>query len=254
MAKAYLDRIFGSTLEAYQLNGKLILFASVPFLLVMPLLFLLPNYASLGALFLRYGSVPGNLDFAGFAFIVAVYLASLLLSSFAIAAINVVIRSQRTLNRLTHYEVQHIETAAFRLFFVYLTATAVILATNLLLLDSQILTGASGQNVAVQPILGSLIAFLVSGAILFAPQSIAVEDTPIAKAVAKSTTFMFRKPGLFASFLAVAGILFVANDALFLAIMPDGARLATLLVSGFFIIPFLEVFKSQLFLSKYNLI
>ncbi|MDP2717535.1 MAG: hypothetical protein Q8P02_02215 [Candidatus Micrarchaeota archaeon] len=252
MPKAYLDRIFGTTLEAYRMNGKLILFASVPFLLVVPLLFLLPNYASLGALFLRYGSVPGNLDFAGMAFILAVYLASLLLSSFAIASINVVIRSQRTLNRLTHYEVQHIETAALRLFVVYLTATAVILAANLLLLDAQILW--NGQSVALQPVLGSLLSFLVAGAVLFAPQSIAVEDTPVAKAVAKSTAFMLRKPALFVSFLVAASLLFVANDALFLVVLPQGARLATLLVSGFLIIPFLEVFKSQLFLSKYNLI
>ncbi|MBI4360482.1 hypothetical protein HY572_01775 [Candidatus Micrarchaeota archaeon] len=252
MPKAYLDKIFGHTLDAYRKNGKLILFFSVPFLVVIPLLFFLPNFASLGGLFLRFDSVPANVDFSQFGFIAAVYLASLLLASFAISAINIVLRSQRTLTRLTHFEVQRIEHATFKLFFVFLTASVVILAANVLLLNSQI--QFNGGPLPLQPLLGSLIAFLVSGAVLFAPQAITVDDAPLSEAVVRSTRFMFRKPFLFLSFLVVASILLLANDALFLAVTPDGSRLATLLVNGFLIVPFLEVMKTHVYLSKYELI
>lgn len=252
MPKAYLDKIFGYTLDAYRRNGKLILFFSVPFLVVTPLLFFLPNFASLGGLFLRFDSLPANLDVSQFGFIAAAFLASLVLASFAISAINIVLRSQRTLTRLTHFEVQRIEHATFKLFLVFLTASVVMLAANVLLLNSQIQFGT--QAVPLQPLLGSLIAFLVSGAVLFAPQAIAVDDAPLSEAVIRSTRFMFRKPFLFLSFLIIASILLVANDALFLAIVPDGARLATLLVNGFLIVPFLEVLKTHVYLAKYELI
>ncbi len=250
--KGYADKIFAHTSDAYGRNGKLVLFFSVPFLIAVPLLLLLPNFATMGGIFLRFGSLPSNINAAELAFIAAVFLVSLLLASFAISAINIVIRSQRTLNHMTHYEVQRIELATFRLFAVLLAATIVILAVNLLLLDVQVSVG--GKTVPVQPLLGSLLAFIVSGAILFAPQAIAVDDIGPYGAVSKSISFMTHHLKTFVLFLALGSILLLLNDALFLTLLPASSRIASLLVNAFLIVPFLEVVKTQVYLSKYTLI
>lgn len=252
MPAQHADNILAHTQYAYGRNGKLILFFSVPFLVAVPLLSLLPNYSTLGGVFLRFGSVPANLSLVEFGFIAAVFLVSLLLASFAISAVNVVIRSQRTLNLMSHYEASRIEHATFRLFFVLLAATLVILAANLLLLNIHVNFG--GKLVPLQPVLGSLVAFAVSAAILFVPQAIAVDDAFVPQALRKSVSFAISRPKYFVLFLLGGSILLLLNDAVFLTIMPTQARLASLLVNAFLFVPFLEVVKTQIWLSKYALI
>lgn len=252
MPAEHADNVLAHTGSAYGRNGKLILFFSVPFLVAVPLLSLLPNFSTLGGIFLRYGSVPANISLLEFGFIAAVFLVSLLLASFAIAAVNVVIRSQRTLNLMSHYEASRIEHATFRLFFILLAATLVILAFNLLLLDAHV--NWAGSVVPLQPVLGSLVAFLVSAAILFAPQAIAVDDAGVPQALSRSVQFALRKPKYFVLFLIGGSMLLLLNDALFLTVLPGSARVASLLVTAFLIVPFLEVVKTQIWLSKYTLI
>ena len=252
MPATHADNILAHTSAAYGRNGKLILFFSVPFLVAVPLLSLLPNFSTLGGIFLRFGSVPATLSLVEFGFIAAIFLVSLLLASFAIAAVNVVIRSQRTLNLMSHYEASRIEHATFRLFFVLLAATLVILASNLLLLDLHVNFG--GKVVALQPLLGSLVSFVVSAAILFVPQAIAVDDAGVPQALRKSVKFVFQKPAYFVLFLVAGSVLLLLNDALFLTVMPGSARMASLLVTAFLIVPLLEVVKTQIYLSKYTLI
>jgi len=252
MPAMHADNILAHTQSAYGKNGKLILFFSVPFLVAVPLLSLLPNYSTLGGIFLRFGSVPANLSLLEFGFIAAVFLVSLLLASFAIAAVNVVIRSQRTLNLMSHYEASRIELATFRLFFVLLAATLVILASNLLLLDAHVNWG--GKLVALQPVLGSLISFVVSAAIVFVPQAIAVDDANVPQALRKSVHFALKRPKYFLLFLLGGSLLVLLNDALFLTVLPGSARIASMLVMAFLIVPLLEVVKTQIYLSKYTLI
>ncbi|MBI5226723.1 hypothetical protein HY994_05855 [Candidatus Micrarchaeota archaeon] len=252
MPATHADNVLSHTASAYGKNGKLILFFSVPFLVAVPLLSLLPTFSTLGGIFLRFGSISGNLTLPEFAFIAAVFLVSLLLSSFAIAAINIVIRSQRTLNLMTRSEASRVEHATFRLFFVLLAATVVILAANLLLLDLHVTV--SGKVVPIQPLLGSFVSLIVSAAILFVPQAIAVDDATVPQAINRSISFATHKPKYFVLFLLGGALLLVLNDALFLTVMPNQARLASLLVTAFLIVPFLEVVKTQIYLSKYTLI
>ncbi|MBI2446060.1 hypothetical protein HYV43_06750 [Candidatus Micrarchaeota archaeon] len=252
MPAQHADNVLAHTSSAYGRNGKLILFFSVPFLVAAPLLLLLPNFSTLGGIFLRYGSIPVGSSLFEFAFTAAVFLVSLVLASFAISAVNVVIRSQRTLNLMTHYESSRIEHATFRLFFVLLAATLVILAANLLLLDMHANWG--GQLVPLQPFWGSLVSFIVSAAILFVPQAIAVDDASVPQALRKSVSFVLTRPKYFLLFLVGGSVLLLLNDALFLTVLPGQARLASLLVMAFLIVPFLEVVKTQIWLSKYALI
>ena len=252
MAKATLETLFSHTADAYRKNVKLILFFSIPFLIAFPLASLLPTFVSAGGIFLRFQSIPGDLDPIQLALISAAYLVSLLLASFAVASINIVVRSQRTLSKLTQYEVERIEHATFRLFSLLLLSTVLILGANLFFLDASFKMGAS--IVPLQPILGSLVALVVSLVILFAPQAIAVDDASMSKAVLRSLGMYRHRPRFFVFFIFLAALLLLANDLFFLTFGGNHARILTLAANALIFVPFLEVFKVQIYLSKYTLI
>ncbi len=252
MAKASLETLFSHTADAYGKNLKLILFFSIPFLFALPLASLLPTFVAAGGIFLRFNSVPGDFDLVKLAIISGAFLVSLLLASFAVASINIVVRSQRTLTKLTQYEIERIEHATFRLFTLLLLATLVIFAANLVLVD--LYANFGGKLIPLQPVLGSLIAFLVSLAVLFAPQAIAIDDTPLSKTVLRSFGVFRHKPAFYLFFLFFAGLLLLLSDFFFLSYFPNQARLLTLVANALLFLPFLEAFKTQIYLSKYTLI
>ena len=231
--------------DAYSRNLKLISAFSIPFLIAFPLSFLLPNFVAMSATFLRVGSVKLDLSAVDVFVIVAALLASLIFFSFAVAAINVVIRSQRTLNRLTSRDMEAIEKATVNLFFILLTAFAAIIAFNLLVFENNIDT-----------IWGVLFSLIVSAMVLFAPQAVVIEDASLSTAVAKSVSLIQRKFGFFVLFVVFAALLFLLNTWIFLELSKGlwFARFVSLVVQSLLILPFLEVLKTQIYLSKYALL
>ena len=255
MKHSYLDLLFAHSFSAYVNNFRLISFFSVPFLLsliVFSLAFPLPNFVSLGGIFLRFGSVQHDLAPLDFAVTAVAFLVSLFLFSFALAAVNVVIRSQRTLNKITEYEVQRVETATFKLFLLLLAAFLSILVFNLLVADVQV--SSAGKQVPIGPLLGSLFAFIVSLAVLFAPQAVAVDDVQIQHAVSASFRTIKHQFPLFLFFMAFASLVLILNAWAFQLLGFSLSRLLSTAVNGMIILPFLEVFKTQIYLSKYSLL
>ncbi|HIH19924.1 TPA: hypothetical protein HA244_01510 [Candidatus Micrarchaeota archaeon] len=240
---------FGKVLEhawvAYSKNLKLISAFSIPFLIAFPLSFLLPNFVAMSAAFLRIGSVKLDLGVLDVLIIVLAFIASLVFFSFAVAAINVVIRSQRTLNRLTSRDMEAIERATVNLFFILLTAFAAIVGFSLLLFENGIDVFWSG-----------VFSLVVSSMVLFAPQAVVIEDASLSGAVAKSVLLIRRKPGFFLLFVVFAAVLFLINTWVFLELSKGlwFARFVSLIVQSLLILPFLEVLKTQIYLSKYALL
>jgi len=234
-------------LNAYERNFKLISFFSIPFLIAFPAAFLLPNFTSLGATFLRLTSVRMDLTPVDALFIGVVFLVSLLLFSFALVAINVVIRAQRTLTRLTQEEIDRIETGTFKLFFIFLLAFAIVFLANIFLFES------SPQNYRW---MGSLFAFIVSLLVLFAPQAIVIDDLRLWHALRMSVSIIYRKLPYFFYFLVLACALVLFNDWIFISLQQavSGARFIAIVTNALLIVPFLEVLKVQIYLSKYELL
>lgn len=253
--RAYVDSLFSHSLKAYFSNFRLISFFSMPFvisLLVFSFFFPLPNYVSLGGIFLRFGSIQHDLQLVDFAVTAAAFLASLFLFSFALAAVNILIRSQRTLNRLTEYEVERVEHATFKLFTLLLAAFLLILVFNLLVADMTV--SSAGKQAAIGPVLGSLFALVVSLAVLFAPQAVAVDDVPLQHAASASFKTIARQFGLFVFFIAFSALLLTVNAWAFQQFDSGWSRLLSAAVNGMVLLPFLEVLKTQIYLSKYTLL
>jgi hypothetical protein len=238
-------RLVGHAWEAYTRNFKLLAFFSIPFLIAFPLALLLPNFTALSAIFLRFGSISKDLSAGEALLVVGVFVVSMLLFSFALAAINLVVRSQRALTRLTHRDLESIESHTLTLFLLVLVAFAITLMANLLLYDYQLHTTW-----------GALAAFLAALAVVFAPQAVVIDDVGLRHAVELSWRAVVHKLPYFIGFLVLASVLFLLVTGVFLALegsLPY-ARLLALVVNSVFVIPFLEVLKTQIYLSKYTLL
>lgn len=239
------SKVFSHSVEAYARNAKLLSFFSLPFAILFPLSLALPNFVSLGGIFLRYGSIKQDLSIPETVLIIVAFLISLVLFSLALVAINLIIKSQRTLVRLSHFEKQKVEVQTFRLFTVFLLVFVLSLAANVFLYDY-------GLNVSY----GLLFSLILSIAAIFTPQAVVIDDLGIMHSFKMSVSMVFRRLPYFLYFLAIASFLILLNGFVFLqldAVLPF-SRFIAVLVNALFILPFLEVLKVQIYLSKYTIL
>ncbi|MEK6843753.1 MAG: hypothetical protein AABY04_04640 [Candidatus Micrarchaeota archaeon] len=237
--------ILQHTFAAYGKNFKLISFFSVPFAIVFLLSLMLENFVSFSGIFLRYGSIQADLSSFDAIILVALFLISLSVFSFAVVGINLAIKSQRTLKRLSHYENEKIEYATIRMFTIFLTSFVIILLTNLFLYDYHLTSS-----------LGLLIATIISIGILFVPQALVIDDLGLRNSIYMSVSVIFRRFTYVLMFLVIAAFLISINTKIFLEISSSFpiARYFAVLINAVLILPFLEVLKTQIYLSKYSVL
>jgi len=203
------------------------------------------NFISLSGIFLRYGSIQTDITSLDALITLAVFLLSLAIFSYTLVAINLVIKSQRTLKRLTHYEHEKIEANTIRMFTVFLFVFVITLLLNLFLYDYQLTSS-----------IGLFMSSLLSIIILFVPQALVIDDLSITNSVYMSISVIFRRFAFFLAFLAIAVFLILLNTAIFIELSASipYARYLAVLVNAILILPFLEVLKVQIYLSKYTVL
>lgn len=233
------------TFDAYGKNFKLISFFSFPFAIVFLLSTKFENFIALSGIFLRYGSIQADITPFDALLTIAAFLLSLAIFSYALVAINLVIKSQRTLKRLTHYEHEKIEANTIRMFTVFLAVFVITLLLNLFLYDYRLTTS-----------IGLFLSAILSLVIIFVPQALVIDDLSITNAIYMSISIIFRRFPYFLALLLIAGFLILLNTAIFmeLAQTVSFARYLAVLVNAILILPFLEVLKVQIYLSKYTVL
>lgn len=236
------------SVNAYLNNIKLISIFAIPLIITLPLSLALPNFISLGGVFLRFGSI-GH-DFTSFDLLTTglAFFISLIVISFALVAINMLIKSQRSMVRPSHYDIEKVWQNTLNLFIVFLIAFLIILGFNIFLYDY-------GLNQS----LGLIISLLVSIIIIFAPQAIVIDGLDVRHIFIMSVSTVARKFWYFVGFLIIAVLLMMLNSALFLSLFSalSNAMLGnylSVIVNAMLIVPFLEVFKVQIYLSKYSIL
>ncbi|MFA4946637.1 MAG: hypothetical protein WC607_03830 [Candidatus Micrarchaeia archaeon] len=242
-----LQRLVVNSVNAYASNFKLISLFSIPFLVSFPLALLLPNFIAVSGVFLRFDSIIYDLTVESAAMITAALLVSLALFSFAISAVNVIVRHQRTLNRVTSIDFEVIEKSTYKLFFVFLTVFILTLFANFALLEY---AAPSFHWLA------TLFTLIVSFAVLFAPQAIILEEVPLFEALKRGAAVMYTRFQYVVFYVCLASILLLSNAYLFLVLQNSfgWAVYAGVAVNAMILTPFLEVMKAQIFLYKYPLI
>ncbi|OIO26627.1 hypothetical protein AUJ14_01470 [Candidatus Micrarchaeota archaeon CG1_02_55_22] len=243
-------KLASNALYAFSQNSRWVVLFSLPFLISFPLALLLPNYGALGGIFLRLGSLGLDAGVFELGVMLAAIIIAILFFSFAVASINAIVKAQKTFSKLKFSDFERTEGATLRIFGVYLIAFLAVFAFQLVLFQSHAFS--DGVRNAVNAAFALAVALLV----LFAPQAIVLDNRGVESSVAYSAKVLVRKPGFVISFLALSVFLVIVNAVLFLAldsVLPF-APVFGIIVNALLIMPFLELLKVQIYLSKYSLL
>ncbi|MEM3555929.1 MAG: hypothetical protein QXF56_04395 [Candidatus Micrarchaeia archaeon] len=235
------------SIDAFKKNFRIVLFFSIPFLLAfaIPLLSPMPTYVSIGATFLRTGSMFIDLTYFDIALIFLSSLASLFLISFATVAINLVIKSQRTLTNIRTEVIEGIEKYTITIFFLY---TLFLLLSLIVLLLS--------YEYGVEGLATPLFSFFVSLLLFYVPAGIVIDELKPTEAMRMSLYMIKNKFALFLLWLVIGFILLTAVDIVFIILsgaIPWG-RYVVLVLNSLFIMPFLIILQTQMYLTKYTIL
>lgn len=244
---SFLD-VLKLSIEAYKHNFETLLVFSIPFVVIFPLALFLPNFAALGGIFLRYASLANDVAPLELLLIAIAFCASLLLFSFGLVIINMAVKTQRTLKEVSFYEVEKIENYTFQLFTVFFIASLLTIIVNIALYDYGFSTT-----------IGALFGFLASLLVLFAPQAIVIDGLSYSHVLKASFAVFKGKLLHVVGFTVVALALLSINSLVFISIGNalgefQAAALLSVVVNALLIVPFLEVLKTQIYLSKYTLL
>jgi hypothetical protein len=235
------------SIEAFRTNAKLVLFFSIPFLLsfAIPLLSPMPTYVSIGATFLRTGSMFMDLTYFDVGLIFISALASLFLISFAIVSINLVIKSQRTMTNIRTEVMEGIEKYTMTIFLLYTITLVLSLAVLLISHEYQL-----------DELATPLFSFLVSLPLFYAPAAVVIDELKPLEAMKMSLYMIKSKFALFVLWLVVGLILLSIIDELFILLTPyiASGRYIVLVLNSMVIMPFLVILQTQSYLTKYTIL
>ena len=239
------ENIVAHSFEAYLKNIKLISFFAIPSLLAffIPTLVNTPVFAALGGTFLRTGSIP-DLQAADFGVIILALLSSLYLMSFAIANINIVIKSQRTGTSIKKEVLKGITGYTLNVFSLFLLGTIALLIIQLVTFE-----------MGAQKWLAPLLSLIVWMPLFYAPAGLVIDELRPFRAAQKSVSMVISKLPYFLLWLVIAFALLALFDGLALAFLPHKiGSLVVLLLNSLLLMPFLIVLQTQIHMSKYTIL
>ncbi len=228
--------------ESYSSNFALISLFALPFLVVFPISLLLPNYIALGGTFLRFGSIQHDLSLLDVFMMISLVVVSLFLFSLVLVVINMLIKSQRTLLKLSYYERSLMKRHTLNLFLLLIIVLTITLAAELFL-----------YSLNLHLILGAFISFLIGLLILFAPQAITIDELGPVNAIKKNLEIIRSKSSFMIFFFLLAIFLLSLNTFIFKLIEPlfPYSPYFAVAVNAVIVMPYLEVLKTHIYLSKY---
>lgn len=238
--------LFGNTWKVYTRHLGMVLFFSIPFLisLLIPLFSPAPTYAALGGYFLRSGSLP-EMTLADWIVVAIALVVSLYLLSFALVAINLVVKATRTRTKVGTEALRNIGKYTFVIFCLFLAVK--IIETGILWLTLE--RGAAELFVSVFV----LVAWL---GLFYATPAVVLEEKKPVKAFAASYAHIVRKPDLFIVWLVVAFVAVAVVTALTYELIGTALwrQVVVALVNSLLVLPFLLILQAQMYLTKYTII
>lgn len=241
-----LKKVLEHAIDTYFSNIYLILLSSLSFILafLIPVFASFPTYNDAGAVFLRTASIYTNLNPFNTAIIVLSTLFSLLFLSFAIVAINIVVKHSRTQTKIKAEVLRGIEKYTSKVFVILLLAMVIIILTNVLTYG----TTYSGLATA-------LVTLAITPFVFYAPASIVIDDSKTARSLKASAKFFVKKFGYFLVWLIIAIVLITFFDFLFIHLTGTAiSRYAMLIFSSLFLLPFLVLLQGEFYMSRFKLL
>ncbi len=238
--------VLSYSVYTYTNNIRLLLLFSLPFVIafLIPVFASLPTYNDAGAIFLRTASAFVNLNALNASIIAVAVLFSLLFLSFSIVAINVIVKHSRTHVRVKQDVIRGLEKYTGRVFVLLLLFTTVVLLVNV---------GTYGLG--HYGLITSVIVLVFTPFLFYAPSSIVIDDNGILRSMRSSLRFFIKRFDYFLLWLVIAIVGITAFDFIFIAASGTIlSRYAMLIFNSLFILPFLVVIQSQMYMKRFPLL
>jgi hypothetical protein len=247
VVKLVETEVIEHSISAFGKNAKLVLFFSIPFFLsfLIPLLSPMPTYISMGATFLRTGSMFIDLTYFDVGLIFVSALISLFLVSFAVVSINLVIKSQRTMTSIRTEVIEGIEKYTMTIFLLYTITLVLSLAVLLLFHEYQL-----------DELATPLFSFVVSLPLFYAPAAVVIDDLKPLEAMKMSLYMIRKKFALFLLWLLLGFVLLSVIDEIFVlaSAYVVWGRYIVLVLNSMLVMPFLVILQTQSYLTKYTIL
>ncbi len=230
----------------YVKNIKMLLLFSLPFIIafLIPVLAPFPTFNDAGGIFLRLASTSSNLNIFNTAVIVFSALFSLLFLSFAIVAINILVKHTRTSTRIGTEVMKGLETYTSKVFGILLLYTAILAALS-----------GMAYYYGVSALAPAIIGLIITPFFFYAPASIVIDERGTYRAMQQSFRLFMNQIQYPILWLVVAIILVSFFDILFIWIGGTTiSRYLLLVFNGLFIMPFLVVLQSQSYMKRFPLL
>jgi len=238
------SRVFSYAVDFYLKRQNLIILFSIPFILATLIVTLVsaPTYMALGAVFLRTGSIP-ELSILDLVITVLGYAIAVFIISDSIVNINIIIRSKRTLTQIRSDIVEAMGTHATRLFYIYTLLLLLMFIVQLVTYDNP-----------YQSWIYSIFLLVLSFVLFFVAPAVVIDHSDTPTAIRRSFAVALKKPHMVAiwalfGFVGLSVTEVIAN----LIFASPFSSYFTLLVNSLFILPFLIVLQTQMYMEKYPL-
>ena len=240
-----MTNVLQYTADVYRKNLQVILIFSLIMVIafLIPILASFPTYNDLGGIFLRTAIVAQNINIVSLAVIVVSTLLSLLFLSFAVVAINIIVKHGRTHTKITTEVMRGLETYTGRVFTILLLYTVVLLVV-----------GTVVYTYHASSAITYVVALLLVPFFFYAPSSIVIDDKRLLRAIQSSMGFMKKRFDYFVVWLVTAIVLLTIFDLISIAIGGSGyAGLLMLVFNSIFILPFLIILQSESYMKRFAL-
>ncbi|MFI5412809.1 MAG: hypothetical protein ACHQX1_02870 [Candidatus Micrarchaeales archaeon] len=236
------------SLEVYITHLPLILLFSLSFLIafLIPIFASFPTYNDMGGIFLRLSSLLVNLTQFTTAIIIFSTLFSLLFLSFAIVAMNVIVKHSRTHTKIRQEVVDGLEKYTAKVFITLLFFTIIVAFFEI-----------SSYIYGISQLLSALIAIVMIPFFFYAPASIVMDDASVLRAMKASMKFFIARFDYIILWFVMAMVLLTVFDYVFIlagGTNPIFSRYLTIIFNAIFIMPFLVVLQSQSYIGRFGLL
>ena len=233
----------GYAIKLYREKAGFVLLFSIPFIisLLIPSLISGPTYISLGAVFLRTGSIP-EIDPVGAAVTLFAYLVSMFLIAESIVGITLLVKTRRTLNNPTSEVLGALRKYGITIFLAYTLAAMLILIAQLLTFD-----------LAYRGIILPVLMLVISFGVFFVPQAMVIDGYRLGQAIDVSYSTMRRKFADVVLWILIGTILLTVSELIFFLLPHPLGSYLVLLVNSILVLPFLVIYQAQIYMKKYKL-
>ena len=241
-----MANVLSYSFDFYAKHLRLILLFSISFLIafIIPGLAPLPTYNDAGAIFIRTASIFVNLNIISASIIVAAVFFSLLFLSFAIVAINVLVKYGRIHTKIRKEIMDGLERYTGSTFTVLVAYAVILYLINI----ASFPIGHSG-------LFTYAAALILAPFFFYAPSSIVIDEKPISRAMMASLRFVVKRFDYFLLWLAIAIVLITLFDFVFIAATGTLlSRYIMVVFNSLFILPFLVVLQSEMYMKRFALL